>query len=193
MPEPSTPHSRGHARIPFLAVLSLTLLAAAGGAVVPCVLAEDVPGVAPEEGERGPGLLVTVRDRERSASFVMSAPHFCLQPGESLHPAVGSAFEARWEGWLVVEDAALYSFTSAPGGLGLEQDVELEVDGARVSGRGPPIELEAGPHALRLGFRRADPTVPVRLELRWRSEHFAEEPLPAAALWLGPAVSRAAP
>ncbi len=137
---------------------SLLLLAMAA-----CALPEP----APEALERGPGLLATCTDGERTVVFTAPAPHFTLRDGESIHPQLRPSFRAEWTGVLAVLQAGRYTIAG---------EAEIEIDGAPASGA---IDLAAGPHGIRVRFDRASGDA--RLQLTWESEHFRREPIPAKA------------
>jgi hypothetical protein len=114
------------------------------------------------------GMVATYRDEVRSVSEAVLLPELGLAAEESPHPAIQSAFTARFEGFLMIAQAGTYQFDTK-GTLTLNGET---VAGAR--------ELEAGNHPITLTYRR-EPG-PVRFGVSWQSEHFVKEPLPPSVL-----------
>lgn len=128
---------------------------------------------APESGaERATGLRCRAGDGRREAVFAVAAPHLALDPGQSVHPQLGPAFTARWEGGLRIDRAGSYTLRAEP--------ARIYLDDAEAGGRA--VALAAGVRRLRIELDR--PAGPVRLRLEWESEHFPREPVPSAVLSL---------
>ena len=103
--------------------------------------------------------------RSTSVAFVARAPHFYLEPGESIHPSLTPAFRGQWEGSLQVLAAGDYEFRPA-----------ITLNGVA----GTRHTVTAGLHALTIPFTRAPG--PAQLRFEWRSGRFDWEPVPRAAL-----------
>jgi cytochrome c2 len=137
----------------------------------------DVPAPAEPPPRLRPGLAATYRDERGSATAIVIAPHFALAAGESLHPAIDAAFSAEWRGVIAILEGGEYRFTA-----------RVEGGAAAVSAAGrladaAPLRLPAGHHEISIAFVRLDGRSPARLELRWESERFADEPVPSSALF----------
>jgi hypothetical protein len=122
-----------------------------------------------EAGAQVPGLLSTYQDDARAISEVVALPELGLGNEETAHPAIKPAFNATFEGLLLVEEPGHYVF---------ETDGKLEIGGKVIK---DPCTLEAGRHTLRLTYIR--PAGEVCFGLFWESEHFVKEPVPPDALW----------
>jgi len=120
-----------------------------------------------------PGLIGTYSDAARSVELVVASPNFYLDAGQSLHPALGSEFEARWNGRLLVLRGGTYSFRGA----------EVVVNGHAVGESG--VSLDPGRHSIRIAFQRRGG--PAALQLRWKAEHFDWEPVPTDRFFHDPA------
>jgi len=116
-----------------------------------------------------PGLVATYTDSDRSVVQVVPAPGFRLRASDSIHPQINQQFTAEWNGVLRISRAGRYRI-SADG-------ADVELDGQSANDQ---ISLATGEHPLRIRYRRV--TDNARLELRWKSEFFREEPVPPAAL-----------
>ncbi len=117
-----------------------------------------------------PGLVGTCGDGQRAAVVHAATPDFYLEPGESLHPALEPAFTVEWTGFISILEGGRYEFQSG--------DAELHLGGRRLTGA---VRLDSGRYPVRILYRR--PPGAARLELRWRSDHFAEEPVPSSAFF----------
>ena len=109
-------------------------------------------------------------DGRHRVHLVTPAPHFYLEEGESLHPALEPGFQAEWEGYLSILETGRYRF---------EVGGQLEVGGREAGGEA--VTLAPGRHRIRLKFRRLPG--PARLRLLWESEHFPLEPVPSRVLF----------
>ena len=117
-----------------------------------------------------PGLVATYSDTDRSVVRVVPTPGFRLRISESIHPQIDRQFTADWNGVLTISRAGRYR-VFADGAV-------VELDGKPATGR---VLLVTGEHSLRIQYRR-DKDNEARLELRWESEFFREEPVPPAVL-----------
>jgi cbb3-type cytochrome oxidase cytochrome c subunit/cytochrome c551/c552 len=115
------------------------------------------------------GLLARFRDGKREVVTIARSPSFTLAADESVHPGVGPAFEATYEGFVEVPQAGKYELDSA--------GATVAIDDAAVTA---PRALTAGRHKLRVDVQRAPG--PARLQVRWRADGFDWEPLPVRAL-----------
>ena len=115
--------------------------------------------------QTSPGVLGRFGDLQRSAQFTAAAPHFYLEPGESIHPSLDAAFRGEWSGQLKILENAAYEFS---------HDITI----AGVSAR--RHTLTPGLHAFTLHYRRPA-TGPAQLRLQWRTPLFDWEPIPASA------------
>lgn len=121
--------------------------------------------------ESSPGLIATYRDSTRSVSHVVATPHFRLRNSESIHPQIGLLFSAEWQGLLKIDRAGLYRIYA--------DGAEVEVAGKPAAG---PVMLATGEHPLRIRFQRMQTAAHSRMELRWSSDYFRDEPVPSGAL-----------
>jgi mono/diheme cytochrome c family protein len=117
-----------------------------------------------------PGLVATYRDRNHSVNLVVPTPSFYLKSDESVHPALESEFEAEWTGLLSVLQTGSYTFESA---------AEISINGAVITGK--TIQLDSGRHPIRIHFRRKAGVA--RVQILWKSNHFALEPVPGSLFW----------
>ena len=127
------------------------------------------------------GLRATFSDRGEATTRV-PLPHVALSGTEAPYPTEQDPFCVRWRGSLTVLEGGTYHFR-APGALlfmgGRVVNEEFNEEGVD-SGVEKGIELAAGRHPLDLELVRHGQ--PLTFSLQWSSEHFAWEPVPAAAL-----------
>ncbi|MBI2928595.1 MAG: c-type cytochrome [Verrucomicrobia bacterium] len=116
-----------------------------------------------------PGLLARATDGERTVVFVTPTPNFTLTPYQSIHPQLRAQFTAEWTGLLNVVRAGRYTING---------EGRIWVNVQEVANQ--PVQLEAGPLPLRVTFERTEGGM-ARLQLRWESEFFKPEPVPASA------------
>jgi mono/diheme cytochrome c family protein len=151
-------------------------------AVLTCLLASGLWGADSEavDGLR-PGLAATYREGNHTVRLAVPSPNFHLEAEESVHPSLGPAFEAEWQGLISILQAGTYRFRGGRfrGGLG------VAVGGSAVGDAG--MRLSPGRHAIRLGYRREPGEAVVRLE--WKAEHFDWEPVPGTRLLHDPATA----
>ena len=122
-----------------------------------------------KQGERPlPGLVAIIRDDRHSVNFIAPTPNFYLEAGESLHPSLSADFEATWTGFLSILRSGSYVFD---GGR-----AKIFVGGNLVPAQG--VELETGSHPVIIRYQREPGAA--QLRLRWKSAHFAMEPVPAS-------------
>lgn len=128
--------------------------------------AEPLPE-AEENTERQalPGLQATYRDAQGQLTLITPSPNLYLRPGESVHPSFSDNFEAEWQGQISI----LW-----PGNYRFECEADVFIDGNRTNGT--EIELAAGIYPIRITYQRR--AGPARIQLRWSSEEFREEPIP---------------
>ena len=119
-----------------------------------------------EEGQLQPGLLATFQDGRASIPLVTPNPNFYLETGESLHPILGTDFQARWVGLISILETGHYRFHGAD---------SLEI-GDEPVGAGE-VFLPSGLHPFELRFHRQPGTAQLRLQ--WQSDHFPLEPIPS--------------
>lgn len=111
-----------------------------------------------------PGLIARLQDSAVSLRIPAPSPNFRLEPGESIHPLIHSAFQAEFSGLLLITQAGTYEFNSG------SATIEL-----------PSPTLSVGHHPITIRFRRTPGTASLRL--LWRSEHFDWEPVPDSAFF----------
>ena len=114
-----------------------------------------------------PGLLATYSDGNHTVRLIVPTPNFYLEPQESVHPALGSDFQAEWSGTLSVLQTGIYTF---------ECDAQVYIYANEVTGK--LVQLESGRHYIFIRFRRK-PGV-ARVLLQWKSSNFALEPVPSS-------------
>jgi mono/diheme cytochrome c family protein len=117
-----------------------------------------------------PGLVCNATDTRRAVQFTTPTPHFTLEPHQSIHPQLESRFTAEWTGLLRIPH---------PGSYSIHADAPVWIDGQPIEQR--PVRLEAGDLPIRIRFER--PPGRARLQLRWESEFFPVEPIPASAFF----------
>ena len=117
------------------------------------------------KSQTSPGVLGSFNDGSRNAQFIAPAPHFYLEPGQSIHPSLGPAFRGEWSGQLRILENAAYEFSH-----------ELTIAGATARRH----TLTPGSHAFTLRYQRP-PAGPAQLRLLWRTPVFDWEPVPPSA------------
>ena len=117
-----------------------------------------------------PGLVATCNDFRHAIQIVTPSPDFRLDASQSIHPALEPSFACEFAGSIEVLQAGSYQFDRA--------GARLWIGGEEISDQ--PRRLEAGAHSIRIGYTR-EPG-PAKVRVRWKSEHFAWEPLPTARL-----------
>jgi len=115
------------------------------------------------------GLLAIATDGERTVTLVTRTPNFALAEKQSIHPQLRPEFRAEWNGFLKIPRAGEYTISGTP---------EIFVNGTEASG--VPMKLAAGEVSLRVRFKRKEGGA-ARVQLRWQSEFFPIEPMPALA------------
>ena len=115
-----------------------------------------------------PGLLAKIRDRAHSVTLITATPNFYLEEGESLHPAIETAFDAEWTGMISILQGAQYQFEYGT--------AALRINGKPVAAAG--VQLDAGAHAIQIQYQRRAGRASLRLS--WQSAQFPLEPIPAA-------------
>jgi cytochrome c2 len=157
-PEPGTPVRTSPAnlacRVGSVGLACVWLLSSMSGA-----FAQDVKA----------GLVATYSDENREVILVVPAPGFRLRSSESIHPQIDQKFAAEWRGVLRISRAGQYRVFA--------EGATVEVNGRVAAER---AQLATGEHPLRIHYERLDGEA--RLELRWQSEFFREEPVPSEAL-----------
>ncbi len=115
-----------------------------------------------------PGLVAKYSDAKGSVTRVVPLPDFRLRSVESIHPQIDRSFEAEWTGLLKIDRAGRY---------------RVHADNAAVQLSGKNSEaviLATGEHPIHIRFNQTDGAD--RLELRWESEFFRDEPVPSSVL-----------
>ena len=125
-------------------------------------------GVCQENADSKAGLIATFKDRVSSVTMIAPSPNFSLDENESIHPQIQLDFKAEWVGFLNVDRAADYR---------IHGDAEVVIDGQPVAD--DPVRLSADRHPILIRFSRQ--AGPARLQIRWSSDFFADEPIPSAA------------
>lgn len=115
-----------------------------------------------------PGLVATYSDRNHRVRLIVPAPNSYLDAGESVHPSIGSAFDAEWKGLLSIVEAGDYTIACDPG--------EVYVDNAKVTNK--PLRLATGRHPIAVKYHRQPGRAVLRLE--WKAAQFPLEPIPSA-------------
>jgi hypothetical protein len=59
-----------------------------------------------ENAASAPGLLATYSGRVRRIQLIVPSPDFYLDPGESVHPSIGTEFDAEWSGLISIRESA---------------------------------------------------------------------------------------
>lgn len=116
-----------------------------------------------------PGLLAVYDDGTQTVHRIVPTPNFTLSENESVHSQIAPKFEAVYSGLLKISRGGEYIISG---------DAQIEVDGQNVSGK--VLQLSAGDHPLMIKYSRR--SVQARLQLRWKSDFFREEPIPPTAL-----------
>lgn len=128
--------------------------------------AADKPANAPL-----PGLVGEYADGAHTCFTIAPTPDFVLQENESIHPQLGPQFTATWSGVLIAFKRGKYTLSSSG-------EASITLDGKEAAGK--EMELDGGEHPIALKYTRKPGAA--RLQLLWRSEFFAEEPVPSYAL-----------
>jgi mono/diheme cytochrome c family protein len=115
-----------------------------------------------------PGLIAAYSDGKHTVSRVVPSPSFTLAANESVHSQIAPNFNVVYSGVLSIVRGGEYT---------LSGDAGIAVDGKDASGK--IVKLSAGDHALTITYRRK--AGPARLQLRWKSNFFIEEPIPPSA------------
>ena len=118
-----------------------------------------------------PGLVATFSDSAGSVTQVVSTPHFRLRNSESVHPQVAQQFSATWRGVMKIDRAGKYRVHAKGAAVEVAGQAALE-----------PVMLATGEHPIVIRFKRKQAGVDSRMELRWSSDFFQEEPVPSSAL-----------
>jgi mono/diheme cytochrome c family protein len=119
-------------------------------------------------GAASTGLLAIATDGERTVTFVTPTPNFALAEKQSIHPQLKPEFRVEWNGFLKIPRAGEYTISGTP---------EIFVNATEANG--VAMKLAAGEASLRVRFKRKEARA--RVQLRWQSEFFPIEPIPASA------------
>ena len=141
--------------------------------VVICLLCICTNSLFAEEKAVAPGLVATYADGKHRIVTLVATPDFVLGDLESVHPQLGTAFTAEWNGLLKIVKRARY--TLAFDGT---MDAKIRVDEKDVSGK--PVDLDLGDHPIQITFTRKPGSA--RGQLIWSADFFASEPVPPSAL-----------
>ncbi len=114
------------------------------------------------------GLVATYSAGKTTVRRVVPTPSFTLAVDESVHPQISPEFEAVYEGALKIVRGGEYRFSG---------DARIEVDGQDVAGKA--LKLTTGERAIKITYLRKPG--PARLQVRWQSDFFIDEPIPASA------------
>jgi cytochrome c551/c552 len=112
-----------------------------------------------------PGLLGRFSDGASTVTFSASAPHFYLDPAESIHPSLSPRFQGEWQATLQVLAAGPYEFSHP-----------ITIANAT----SPRHTLSAGSHPVRIPVSRST-SAPAQFRLLWKGPGFDWEPVPRAA------------
>ncbi|MCH8046253.1 MAG: c-type cytochrome [Planctomycetes bacterium] len=115
-----------------------------------------------------PGLVAVYTDETQTAGGVVPTPNFTLAADQSVHSQIAPKFSAVYTGVLTIRRGGEYT---------LSGDAKIDVDGRSVVGK--TVKLTAGDHPLKITYARK--AGPARLQLRWRSDFFLDEPIPPSA------------
>ena len=118
--------------------------------------------------QAAPGWLAIYSDRDHTVHQVVATPNFSLAANESIHSQIAPSFEARYLGVLRITRGGEYTISG---------DAQIEINGKQILDK--PIRLTVGDHSLKMSYRRK--AGPARLQLRWKSDFFIEEPIPPSA------------
>jgi mono/diheme cytochrome c family protein len=116
-----------------------------------------------------PGLVAVYSDGKQAVHRVVPTPNFTLSANESVHSQIAPKFEAVYTGVLKISRGGEYVISAG---------AQIEVDGNDVAGK--TLALAAGDHPLKVSYSREAGAA--RLQLRWKSNFFGEEPIPPSAL-----------
>jgi mono/diheme cytochrome c family protein len=117
-----------------------------------------------------PGLICTADDGARAIHFIAPAPHFSLEPHQSIHPQLGPGFTAEWTGLIRIPQRGRYL---------LHSDTPVWI--SRAEAQNQPLDLEPGDLPVRIKYIRRPGKA--RLQLWWESDQFPLEPIPASAFF----------
>ncbi|MFP6887907.1 MAG: hypothetical protein VB997_10105, partial [Opitutales bacterium] len=112
------------------------------------------------------GLDATYSDGRNVVRLVVPSPNFTLATDESVHPQIAPQFEAIYSGVLQIVRGGDYRFSG---------DARIEVAGQGAKGKA--LKLSPGVHAIKITYARKPG--PARLQIRWQSDFFIDEPIPA--------------
>lgn len=115
-----------------------------------------------------PGLIAVFTDGKHTAGRVVPTPNFTLADNESVHSQIASKFDVAYSGMLKISRGGEYTISG---------DARIVVDGKDVAGE--TLKLSPGDHSLKITYSRQ--AGPARLQLRWKSDFFIDEPIPPAA------------
>ncbi|SVD30458.1 uncharacterized protein METZ01_LOCUS383312, partial [marine metagenome] len=93
-------------------------------------------------------------------------PNFTLVANQSVHSQIAPEFEATYSGVLQIVRGGDYLFSG---------DARIEVAGQGAKGKA--LKLSPGVHAIKITYARKPG--PARLQIRWQSDFFIDEPIPA--------------
>lgn len=138
-----------------------------------CVGSFCTHSLSADEKAADPGLVATYADGKHRIVTLVANPNFVLGDLESVHPQLGTAFTAEWNGLLKIVKRASYtlSFDGTAGAT-------IRVDDLDVSGK--PVDLDPGDHPIQITFTRKPGAA--RGQLIWSADFFASEPVPPSAL-----------
>ncbi|MFT5523501.1 MAG: cytochrome c2, partial [Pirellulaceae bacterium] len=114
------------------------------------------------------GLVAIYSDANQSVHRIVPTPNFMLAADESIHAQISPEFSAVYDGVLKIRRGGEYMITA---------DAQVVVDGNDINGK--TVQLTPGDHKLLISYRRKAGAA--RLQLRWKSDFFVEEPIPARA------------
>ena len=122
----------------------------------------------PSFAKAAPGLLATYTDGKNTIHRVVPTPSFTLAANESAHSQLLPKFNVVYTGLLKITRGGEYTISG---------DAKVEVKNQVVNDKS--IKLTPGEHELKITYsRKAGES---RLQLRWRSDFFVDEPMPPDA------------
>ncbi len=133
-------------------------------------------GIVAAQQPYSPGLAAAFHDGSAAIRVLVPSPHFHLMPEQSLHPSLGAAFTAEWQGFILVARNGSYQFDS--------QAASLRINGRAIA-KGTAVSLPSGHHPVAIRFERRAGSATLRL--LWRSESFGWEPVPSSVFFHLPA------
>lgn len=95
-------------------------------------------------------------------------------------------FVADWQGNLLLRLPGQHRFYADVSGdltIEVDDDVVLQATNARGFIAGPPVDLRAGDHTIRVRYRSPNNGDPASMSLFWASDRFTLEPIPADVLF----------